>query len=130
MTIKYKGVAKGADTVALKFNRLHVEWNPTTVAALLAFAHRWVKLIKAREKESGGAAPVDVDVAPTPGGRGMATPGGGKGMTINAELQALSVSLNTDGSGERLALLGMQELVVDTLLSAEGGMMMKGQLAT
>ena len=49
-------------------------------------------------------------------------------MTINAELQALSVSLNTDGSGERLALLGMQELVVDTLLSAEGGMMMKGQL--
>ena len=58
MTIKYKGVAKGADTVALKFNRLHVEWNPTTVAALLAFAHRWVKLIKAREKESGGAAPV------------------------------------------------------------------------
>ena len=49
-------------------------------------------------------------------------------MTVHAELQALTMSLNLDGSGERLALLGMQELVVDTLLSPGGGMRVSGQL--
>ena len=28
------------DSLALRFNRLHLEWNPTTVAALLAFVRR------------------------------------------------------------------------------------------
>ena len=110
------------DSLALRFNRLHLEWNPTTVAALLAFVRRPAEAEQALTEAAAAEAEAPTEAAATP--RRAAS----GGMTINAELQALSVSLNTDGSGERLALLGMQELVVDTLLSAEGGMMMKGQL--
>ena len=133
--LHYVSGGSGADTMTLCFNRLHVEWNPTTIAALLAFVRR-------PDGDHGAtAAPAaaaeeeeEEEERPRWRRRRQMRRGGGwrgrrrSALTVKAELQALSVSLNTDGSGERLALLAMQQLQVDTLLEPDGGMRVSGQL--
>ena len=49
-------------------------------------------------------------------------------LRVVAQLRSLSVSLNAERSGERLALLAMQELGAKVVLPAGGGMEVSGQL--
>ena len=49
-------------------------------------------------------------------------------LRVVAQLRSLSVSLNAERSGERLALLAMQELVAEVVLRPGGEMNVSGQL--
>ena len=173
------GFAGQPDEVRLRFSRLHVEWHPETIAALLAF----VRLPASNVGREGSRTPPEGAQPPlgnlgsssmvesvyhsallTPGGRGSASAAApdtvasstaslyvdatseagddvgdpsvlgevdarsGNELLVVAQLQSLSVSLNAERSGERLALLAMTDLGANVRLPADGGMIIGGQL--
>ena len=126
------------DEMHVHFSQLHVEWNPETVAALLAFFKLPPSADTLGTSElppslGGGTEDGDDDdfrsVGSGEGGGAYSEAGGaGDGLKVVARLESLSVSLNAERSNERLALLAMKQLSTKVWLPAEGGMVVSGQL--
>ena len=105
----------------LRFSRLHAEWNPDTIAAVLAF-------IRVPEEDRPMEdSLVDMESS-TPEQLPVAASAARSELHMVAELESFSVSLNAERTGEKLALLAMKELGVTVRLPPEGGMEISGQL--
>ena len=117
-----------ANELKLRFFRLHMEWNPDTVAAILAFVRVPPPGFEQSEDEAldeGGIGGSAVALTSEGADYGGATR---TELSVVAHLESFSVSLNAERSGERLALLAMKELDVSVRLPPEGGMEISGQL--
>ena len=159
--VDYVSSPQRADELHLRFSRLHLEWNPETIAAVLAF-FRVASASKPRPVGRGMDGVVDalsestmlgesvyLDALPDAGSSSMlqsadsikGVPADGidamsdagrssssLGLKVIAQLESLSVSLNAERSGERLALLTMQDLGANVIMPAGGGMTIVGQL--
>ena len=119
------------DELHVRFNHVHVEWNPRTVTALLAFARLpagdATSAIRRTARPGATAAePLAADSGSRQGKRSASGLGGG--LRVLAQLEALSVSLNLEESGRQLALLAMRELVTEVCFQADGAISVSGQL--
>ena len=115
----YRSEAGGESELRLHFNRLHIEWNPSTIAALLAF-------VRVSGDASEAPPPGSVAGAEATGEAAVGEAAGG--LKVVAQLAALSVRLNVEQSGVPLALFAMNELGVEVALGRDRGMRVTGQL--
>jgi hypothetical protein len=124
------------DELHVRFNHLHLEWNPVTVAALMAFVRLLsppavpAPLTRLTEEGHGPAMAIArVQESAEESGHDGSGAGHGHGLRVFAKLESLSVSLNLEGSGgQQLALFAMRELVANVSMLPGGGMSASGQL--
>ena len=149
--LKYRSTLPGEpNELHVRFSRLHVDWNPETIAALLAFVRLPANMLlppplppppgyNSSMTASIYMSATDVDgvanaseLPPSMfGGEEVRSEGGdeaGDALCVVAQLESFSVSLNAERTGEKLALLAMKELGVTVRLPPEGGMEISGQL--
>jgi len=115
------------DELSIAFNHVHLEWNPSTVTALVAI----LRLALGTDTAEGNAESPDdagagVHVATPSIDSGADVPRGER-MRVTAKLASLSMSLNVDGGGAPLALLAMVDLHVACSLGHGGAMRCAGQ---
>ena len=131
-TTSSRGFATGLATRAgsqldFHFNTLHVEWNPATIAAVLAFLRS--PSPASMQHVGAGIDTLDTPQAPVAPAASEEDPSSAGGeLQVRARMKSLSVSLNEDSGSAQFALLRMQELRADSVLASDGGMRVSGQL--
>ena len=170
--LEYRSQPGKPDEVRFTFSRLHVEWNPETIQALLAFVrlpasigkpapYKMQTALEVADSRLMGSASVahggasskagdyfdaalneSVYLDASPVARQIADHSEeadyrkqqqsqqktSTEIRVVAQLQSLSMSLNAERNGERLALLAMRDLGANVTMPAGGGMVISGQL--
>ena len=126
--LRYRSGDKGAGSqLDFHFNTLHVEWNPATIAAVLAFLRS--PSPASMQHVGAGNDTLDTPQAPVAPAASEEDPSSAGGeLQVRARMKSLSVSLNEDSGSAQFALLRMQELRADSVLASDGGMRVSGQL--